>query len=321
MVLSRSILLLVLIAELIFPLGALAQIYPDKPVRVIVAFPPGGSNDIVSRIVFQKMTEFTGQQFVIDNRGGASGIIGAAAVAKSAPDGYTVMIHSATHISNAYLRKLPYDTLTDFVGVTPLARQVFMLVVHSSMPVKTTMDFIAFAEKKPNQIFYPSGGNGTPLHLAMALFTSMTGTKLVHVQFKGGAPAVISIVSGETQVMAANIGVISPYIKTDRVRPLGVTSANRIAQFPAVPTIGEAVPGYEFTAWVGLFVPAGTPASIVDKLNAELKKTLADPDVSAKLTNQTFDPFYMTPEKFSRFLRSEYEKYGMLIRTARVKNE
>src|SRR5687768_898540 len=254
--------------------AAWSQAYPAKPVRVIIVFPPGGSNDIVGRIVFNKMSDLTGQQFVIDNRGGAAGTIGADVVAKSPPDGYTLMVQSATHIANAHLYKsLPYDTLGDFIGITTLARQVGMLVVHPSLPVKTTREFIALAKKRPGEIVYGSAGNGSYLHLAMELLNSIAGTKLIHVPYKGGGPVNIAIASGEIQSVIATIASVIPNIRAERVRPIGVTSEKRTTQFPDVPALAEAIPGYDFTAWVACFAPAGTPKPIIDRLNAELKKT------------------------------------------------
>jgi tripartite-type tricarboxylate transporter receptor subunit TctC len=261
------------LAALLAPFPALGQAYPTKPVRVIVVFPPGGSNDVTARIVFAKLPEIMGQQFVIDNRGGASGTIGATVVAKSPPDGYTVMVQSATHIANAHLYKnLPYDTLGDFIGITALARQVGMLVVHPSLPVKTTKEFIALARKRPGEIVYGSAGNGSYVHLTMALLNSLSKTKMNHVPYKGGGPVNIAIASGEVQAVIGTIASLVPNLKANRVRPLGVTSEKATSQYPDVPPIADAVPGYEFTAWVGTFVPKGTPKPIVDKLNEELRK-------------------------------------------------
>ena len=295
--------------------ATLAQTYPARAVRVIVVFPPGGSNDVTARIVFQKLSETLGQQFIIDNRGGAAGTIGSEVVAKSAPDGYTIMVQSATHIANAHLYKnLPYDTLGDFIGITTLARQVGILIVHPSMPVKTTAEFVALARKRPGEIVYGSAGSGSYLHLAMGLFNSMTGTKMVHVPYKGGGPVSVAILSGEIQTYIATIGSVYPHLKAQRVRPLGVTSEKRTTQFPEVPAIAEAVPGYEFTAWIGCFAPKGTPRPIVDRLNAELKKALEQPDVAKNLSSQTLDPMPMTPEQFSERLKSDYEKYAKVVK-------
>ncbi len=302
------------------PSAAWAQTYPAKPVRVIIVFPPGGSNDITGRIVFQKVSENMGQQFVIDNRGGAAGTIGADVVAKSPPDGYTVMVQSATHIANAHLYKsLPYDTLGDFIGLTAMARQVGMLVVHPSLPVKTTREFIALGRKRPNDIVYGSSGNGSFVHLTMVLLNSMTNTKMVHVPYKGGGPVNIAIAGGEVQAIIATIASVVPNLKAKRVRAIAVTSDKRTTQYPDVPAIAEAVPGYEFTAWVGAFVPKGTPKPIVDKLNAEIRKALADPGVASKLSAQTLDPMPMTPEEFAARLKSDYNKYEKVVKISGAK--
>ena len=306
----------------LLPLAAAAQTYPSRAVRVIVVFPPGGSNDVTARIVFQKLSEMLGQQFVIDNRGGAAGTIGSEVVAKSAPDGYTLMVQSATHVANAHLYKsLPYDTLNDFVGITTLARQVGILIVHPSMPVRTTKDFIALARQRPREIAFGSAGSGSYLHLAMGLFNSMTGTKMVHVPYKGGGPVSVAILAGEIQTYIATIGSVYPHLKSNRVRPLGVTSDKRTTQFPEVPTIAEAVPGYEFTAWIGCFAPKGTPRPIVDRLNAELRKALAHPDVEKNLSSQTLDPMPMSPEQFSARLKSDYDKYANVVKVTGARIE
>ena len=311
---------LAFLAATCLPQAALAQAYPAKPVRVIIVFPPGGSNDITGRLVFQKVSENIGQQFVIDNRGGAAGTIGADVVAKSPPDGYTVMVQSATHIANAHLYKnLPYDTLGDFIGLTAMARQVGMLVVHPSLPVKTTKEFIALGRKRPNDIVYGSSGNGSFVHLTMVLLNSMTNTKMVHVPYKGGGPVNIAIAGGEVQAIIATIASVVPNLNAKRVRAIAVTSDKRTTQYPDVPAIAEAVPGYEFTAWVGAFVPKGTPKPIVDKLNAEIRKALADPGVASKLSAQTLDPMPMTPEEFAARLKSDYNKYEKVVKISGAK--
>src|SRR5688572_6628316 len=254
--------------------GAWAQQYPVKPVRVVIVFPPGGATDIVGRIAFQKVGEQVNQQFVIDNRAGAGGTIGAAFVAKSPPDGYTVMVYSTTLLANAHLyRKLPYEALRDFVGITPVARLVNVLVVHPSMPVRTTKDFVALAKARPGDISYGSAGVGALQHLSMSLLANMTGVKMVHVPYKGGAPAAVATASGEIQALLTPISEVLPYIKSGRVRPIAVSSEARVTQLPEVPTIGETISGYEFSSWMGTFAPAGTPKPIVDKLNAEDRKS------------------------------------------------
>ncbi|MCC6531785.1 MAG: tripartite tricarboxylate transporter substrate binding protein [Burkholderiales bacterium] len=299
-------------------LAAHAQEYPAKPVRVLVPWPPGGSNDIVARLVAQKLAENLKQQFVVDNRGGAAGTIGSEVFARTPSDGYTIMIHSATHVANPHLYKnLAYDTLNDFAAITTLARQVGMLVVHPALPVRSVKEFIALARARPNQIVYASSGNGSYVHLAMAQVATLAGVKMTHIPYKGGAPAVISVVSGETQAMLATIGTILTPLNAGKLRALGVTSDDRTRQFPNVPTLDEAgVRGYEFTAWIGAFAPAGTPVAIVNKLNAEIRKVLSDPAVADKLGAQTLDPLPMSPEQFSKRLKSDYDKYGRLIKAA-----
>ncbi len=300
---------------LVMPLSALAQNYPDKPVRVVIVFPPGGSNDVVGRIVFQKVSEILGQQFVIDNRGGAAGQIGSEIVAQTPPDGYTVMVQSTTHVANAHLyKKLNYDVIKDFTGLTTLARQVGMLVVHPSLPVKTGPQFIALAKKRPGELVYGSAGNGSYVHLSMALMASMANLKMIHVPYKGGGPSGVALVAGETQAMLATIGSLFTHIKSGRARPIGVSAGKRVSQFPDVPAIAEFVPGYEFTAWVGSFVPAGTPKPIIDTLNAAIGKALADKTVASKLTAQTLDPMHMTPEEFAARIQADYDKYAKVVK-------
>ncbi len=301
---------------------AWGQAYPSKSVRVIVVFPPGGATDIVGRIVFQKMSEQLNQQFVIDNRAGASGTIGAAIAAKSPPDGYTIMVYSATLVANQHLYKtLPYDALKDFIGITPLARLVGVLVVHPSLPVRTIKEFVALAKARPDEVSYGTAGVGAFQHLATSLFANMAGVKMVHVPYKGGGPASIATVSGEVQMMLTPISEVLPYIKSARVRAIAVTSGKRTTQLPEIPAIGETVKGYEFISWMGTFVPAGTPKTIVDKLNAELKKAVADPGVASNLSAQVLDPMYMTSEEFAKLVRSEYDKYARVVKLSGARIE
>jgi tripartite-type tricarboxylate transporter receptor subunit TctC len=294
---------------------AWAQTYPSKPVRVVIVFPPGGATDIVGRIAFQKVGEQVNQQFVIDNRVGASGMIGGAFVAKSPPDGYTLMVYSTTLLANAHLySKLPYDPLKDFVGITPVARLVNLLVVHPSMPVRTVKDLIALAKARPGEITYGSAGVGALQHLSTSLFINMTGVNMVHVPYKGGGPAAVAAASGEIQVLLTPISEALPHVQSGRLRPVAVSSDQRVTQLPNLPTIGETVKGYEFSSWMGTFAPAGTPKAIVDRLNAELKKAVADPGVGSNLSSQSLDPMHMTPEEFARLVKSEYDKYEHVVK-------
>jgi tripartite-type tricarboxylate transporter receptor subunit TctC len=305
----------------IFACGAAwAQQYPSKPVRVVIVFPPGGATDVVGRIVFQKVGEQLNQQFIMDNRVGAGGTIGAANVAKSPADGYTLMVYSTTLLANAHLyRKLPYDALKDFVGLTPVARLVAALTVHPSMPVRTVKDLIALAKARPGQISYGSAGVGALQHLSTSLFTQMTHTNMVHVPYKGGGPAAIAAASGEIQVLLTPASEVVAYIQSKRVRAIAVSSSTRISQFPELPTIAETVPGYELISWMGTFAPAGTPHAILEKLNLELKKAVADPAVAQNLSSQTLDPMYMTLDEYAKQIKADYDKFGQIIKLSGAK--
>jgi tripartite-type tricarboxylate transporter receptor subunit TctC len=304
-------------------LHAAGQAYPAKPVRVVIPWPPGGSNDVVGRIVLQKVSESLGQQFVVDNRGGAAGSIGAEVVAKAPPDGYTLMIHSTTHVGNGHLYKnLPYDVLKDFTGVAMMSEQPGVLTVHPSLPVKTTKEFIALAKARSGQILYSSSGNGSAPHLQMALFVSMAGIDLVHVPYKGGAPQVTALLSGETQASFATIGTVVTSIRAGKLRPLGVGSSKRSKALPDVPTISDSgVPGYEMSPWIAMFAPAGTPKAIIDKVNAEVNKALSLADIEQKLDSQGLAPWISTPDEMNARLKSDYDKYGKLIKLTGAKVE
>jgi tripartite-type tricarboxylate transporter receptor subunit TctC len=306
------------------PLLVHAQTYPSKVVRVVIPWPAGGSNDVVGRVVMQKLSESLGQQFLVDNRGGASGSIGADLVAKAAPDGYTIMVHSTTHVGNAHIygRKLTYDTVKDFTGVGMLSAQPGVLTVHPSLPVKTAKEFIALAKSRPGQINYSSSGNGSAPHLQMALLISMTGINIVHVPYKGGAPQVTALLAGETQASFATVGTVINQIRAGKLRPLGLGSTKPSKALPNVPTLADSgVPGYDMSPWIGVFAPAGTPKPVIDKLNAEINKALAMPDVIKNLENQALDPSPSTVDQFNTVLKVDYEKYGNLIKLTGAKVE
>ena len=301
---------------------AIAQSYPTKPVRVIVVFPPGGATDVVSRFVFQKVSEQLNQQFLIDNRAGAAGMLGAAVVAKSPPDGYTLMVYSQTMLNNVHLySKVAYDPLKDFTGITRLTRIVGVLTVHPALPVRTTKDFIALVKARPGEMLYGSAGMGAYQHLAMSVLANANGLKMNHVPFKGGAPAVVALMGGEIHVIITPIAEVYPHLNSGRLRPIAVSSDKRTTQFPDIPTIAETVKGYEFTSWFGAFVPAGTPRPIVDRLNAEIRKALADPDVNAKLSAQALDPMPTTPEEFAKHLQSEFDRMREVIKLSGARIE
>ena len=294
---------------------AWAQPYPSKPVRVVVVFAPGGATDVVGRLVFQRVSEQLKQQFLIENRAGATGTVGATNVATSPPDGYTLMVYSATMLAAAHLYgKLPYDVLKDFIGLSPVARMVGMLAVHPSMPVHSTKELIALAKARPGEIAYGSGGPGAFQHLATVHLLNVAGVKMLHVPYKGGAPATAAMMAGEVQAMLTPASEVVPFLKSGRLRPVAVSSEQRLTQFPDVPAIAETVKGYEFTSWMGTFAPAGTPKPIVEKLNAELKNAVAHPETAAKLSALTLDPMHMTLDDFAKFLKTEYDKYARVVK-------
>ena len=296
---------------------AWSQAYPAKPVRVVVVFPPGGGTDIVGRIVFQKVAEQLNHQFIVENRAGAAGMIGAEYVAKTPPDGYTLMVYTQTMLVNAHIySKTPYDPLKSFVGITPLTRLVSMFAVHPSMPVRNTREFIALAKARPGEIAYGSSGIGGVQHLATSSFASMAGIKLHHVPFKGGGPATIALMGGEIQAIITPIPEIFPHMKSGRVRIIAVSSGTRTKQFPDIPSIGETLKGYDYSSWFGAFAPAGTPRPIVDRLNAEIRKAMADPAVVANLSAQTLDPMPMSPEEFARLMKTDYDMLGPVVKAA-----
>ncbi len=295
---------------------AWSQAYPARPVRVIVPFPPGGANDIVARLVLPKVSEQMGQSFIIENRTGAGGSIGTAVVAQSKPDGYTLLIQTtASHVSNAHLYKnLPYDAMRDFAGITPIARLPGVLTVHPSLPARSAKEFIALAKKRPKEVLFGHAGYGSFVHLSAVLLESATGIRVTEVPYKGGGPAVIGLVSGETHAMIAGIGDIIEHIKAKRVRPLGVTSLDRVKQLPDVPAIADTFPGFESETWVSLLAPAGIPRAIIDQLNAEIGTALRDPDVASKLSSVTYDPVHRSPEVLTQRLRADYDKIGKVFR-------
>jgi tripartite-type tricarboxylate transporter receptor subunit TctC len=297
--------------------------YPVKQVRVVIPWPPGGSNDIVGRVVFQKLSQTVGQQFVIDNRPGAAGSIGADVVAKAPADGYTLMVHSTTHVGNGTLyRKLPYDVLKDFRPVILLAAQPGAMVVHPSLPAKTVREFIALAKQRPGQITYSSSGNGSAPHMQMALFIGSTGVDVVHVPYKGGPPAVTAIVSGETQVMLATIATVIPHLQSKRLRAVAVTGAKQTKVLPGLPTIAESgVPGYEMDPWIMVFAPGGTPREIVDAINERLNAVLRQPDVAQNLFTQALDPLGGSADEAAKRAEADFHKYAKLIKLTNARVE
>ncbi len=284
--------------------------YPNKAVRLIVPFPPGGSNDIVARFLAKDLSDSLRQQFLVDNRGGASGAIGADAVAKAAPDGYTLMVHSTSHLSNAFVNtKLPYDTLKDFEPIALLAAQPSALIVSPNTPAKTVKEFIALAKSRPGQITYASNGEGGNLHVQMALFASMAGIQLIHVPYKGGAQMTTALLANETQSAVSTIGAVLGQIQAGKLPVLGVTSARRSTLLPSVPTIAESgLPGYDINAWIGAFAPVGTPRPVVDRLHSEIEKFLKKPELAKQMADQGVEPWPATQQEFAARLKTDYEQ-------------
>ena len=290
-----------------------AQNYPARPLRLIVPTAPGGGTDFTGRLVAAKLSETMGQQVVVENRGGGGGSVGADNAAKATADGYTLLLGSiATHAVNpALYKKLPYDHLKDFASVSLIGTVPNALVVHPSVPVKSMQEFIAYAKANPGKINYGSSGVGSPPHLSMELLRSMTGINLVHVPYKGAGPALADLLGGQVQAMCTSLAGLINFVKSGRVRALGVTTAKRNPQLPDVPTIVESgVPGYEVTIWYAVFAPVATPKAIVDKLNAEMVKALNSSEMKERMALQGMDPAPSTPAELTAFVKVETAKWA-----------
>jgi len=297
--------------------------YPGKPVRMLVPFAPGGGSDIVARLLAQKIGVLWNQSVVVDNRGGGGGVAGTNAVAKSAPDGYTLLL---TSISIAYAPalygSLPYDTERELVPCVLLVVQPSILGIHPTLAVKSVAELIALAKAKPGEIRYSSGGGGSAPHLAAEIFRSTAGIQLTHVPYKGGGAIVTAVLSGEVQMLFAGVASLMPHIKAGRLRALAVTGTTRSKAAPDLPSIAEAgLPGAEFDGWYGLLLPAATPRDIVARINADYNKVLAAADVQERLLASGFEPLGGTPQKFTDYLRSETRKWTKVVRDANIRIE
>ncbi len=306
------------------PHAAAADAYPAKPIRFVVAFPPGGGTDIIARSIAQKLAERIAQQVVVDNRPGAGGNIGTDIVAKSAPDGYTMLMGSAGPLAiNASLfAKMPFDPVRDLAPVTLAASTPNVLVLHPSLKAATVKELIALARARPGEINFASSGHGTPAHLAGELFNSMAGVKMVHVPYKGAAPALADLLGGQVQLMFSTMPPALPHVKDGKLRALAVTSAKRSPAAPELPTVDEiALPGFEANTWHGVVVPAGTPETIVARLNREIVAILHLPEVAERLSGQGAEPVGSTPEEFAAYIRSETVKWAKVVRESGAKAE
>ncbi len=298
----------------------LAQPYPSKAIRFIVPFAPGGTNDIVARIVGAKLGEAWNQPVVIDNRGGAGGVIGTDLAAKSAADGYTLLMANVNLATNPSLvRKLPYDTLKDLSPVSLIATSPTVLAVSTAFPANNVAQLIAYAKSNPGKLNYSTSGKGSTTHIAMELLISMTGTKMVPVHYKGGGPAMIDLIAGRVSPGFTTILSVIPHLKAGRLRALAVSTKTRSPALPDVPTVAESgLPGYEFTGWWGIVVPAHTPHSVISKLNTELGKILADPSVRENLIKQGATPEHTSPGQFGAYIVSEISKWSSVIKQAGI---
>ncbi len=293
-----------------------AQTYPSRPVRIIIPLSSGGTTDVPGRIVAQRLSESLGQQFFVENRPGAGGIIGADAVAKAKPDGYTLLLTATPHVITPGLYKsIPYNAVTDFAPVTRIASGPYVLVVHPSLGVNSIRELVALAKAQPGKIDFASSGNGSAQHLVGALFASMAGVNINHVPYKGSGPATADMISGIVKLGFPGTPIAIPHIKAGRLKALGVTTSRRSAQLPDVPTIAEAgVPGYEAIVWVGLLAPLATPREIINRLNSEIVKMLRLPEIEQLLQSSGVDPTPTTPEEFGAYVKSEFDKWQKVVK-------
>ena len=297
-----------------------AQDYPTKPVRLIVPFPPGGSNDVVGRIVATGLGERLGKQVLIDNRGGAGGVLGTEVAANAAPDGYTLLVISLAHTVNPGLYKLKYDPIKSFVPVAMLGSGVNVLCVHPSVPVNTLQELLALAKQKPGTLNYATAGAGSFQHMGSELFKLMAGVDIVHVPFRGGGPAMIDVVGGHSQIVLSSLIQTMPHIRSGKLKPLGTGGKTRSPILPDVPTIAEAgVPGYEMANWWGIVAPAGTPQAIVDRLGKEIGVVLASPETQKVFSNEGAEVVQKTGAEFGAFIESELAKWQRVVKEAKIK--
>lgn len=295
--------------------AASAQDYPSRPIRFIVPYPPGGGTDTVARLIAQPLTARLGQQVVVDNRGGANAIIGTDLGARAPADGHTLVfcLPASVAVNPALYRDLPYDPVKHFAPVIQLNDIALLLVATPALPANTVKELVALAQGKPGGLNFASSGNGSAAHLAMELFNTMAGTRMVHVPYKGGGPALTDIMAGQMQLMAGPMIAALPHVKSGRIKAIAVTTARRAKGLPQVPTIGEALPGYESAIWHGVLVPNGTPAAVVAKLNREINEILRMPEIGSRLETQGAEPAGGTPAQFAALIKAERAKYAKLL--------
>jgi tripartite-type tricarboxylate transporter receptor subunit TctC len=304
------------------PRIARAQAYPSRPVRIIVGFPPGGVADILARLIGQRLSERLGQPFIIENRAGASGNIGTEAVVRAAPDGQTFLLTGASDAINASLyEKLNFNFIRDSAPVASMMKVPLILEVNPSVPVKSVSEFISYAKANPGKINMASAGSGTSLHVAGELFKTMTGANMVHVPYRGAAPAITDLIGGQVQVMFDTITSSIEHIRAGKLRALAVTTATRSETLPELPTVGDFVPGYEASSWFGIVAPKNTPADVINKLNGEINAALSDPKIKVRIADLGGSVMLGSPADFGKLIAEETEKWGKVIRAANIKPE
>jgi tripartite-type tricarboxylate transporter receptor subunit TctC len=304
------------------PIAVPAQSYPAKPIRLIVPYPPGGPTDLVGRTIAQKLTEVWGQQIVVENRAGAASAVGTEIAARAPADGYTLLLGTSAGlcINPALGSKLPYDAERDFAPISLVVINPQILVVHPSLPVRSVKSLVALAKSRPGQINYASVGNASPQHLGMEMLKSMTGMDMVHVPYKGTAPAIIDILAGNVSLMFNSMPSVLPQAKAGKLRGIAVGSARRSPAAPNIPTVAESgVPGFEYVTWYGLFAPAGISRDIVSRLNAQVVKILSDPEVATRFASQGAEPMSNSPEQLAQYRRAEFERWRKLIAEMKLK--
>ena len=310
---------------LVNPYPAAAQTtasYPSKPIRFMVGFPPGGTNDIVARALAQKMTESMGQTIIVENRGGANTAIASELFVRTPPDGYTIMLNAPGHATNPALMKLPFDPVKDFAFITLAAESQNLVVVHPSFPPRNVKELIAISKKRPGEINYGSSGVGTTVHLSAELFQYMAGVKWVHIPYKGGGPAVIELLAGHHVLYFGNVPSVIQHVRAGKLRPLAVTGSKRSVAVPDIPTVAESgIPGFHVTTWYGVSAPAKTQRPIIDRLHGEIVRALNIPDLRTRLTNDGADPVGNTPEQYTAFVQNEITKWAKVIKAAGIKGE
>jgi tripartite-type tricarboxylate transporter receptor subunit TctC len=303
------------------PFAVQADTWPSKPVKIVVSFAPGGTTDILARYLADKLTTHLGQVFIVDNRPGAGGLVGNDYVAKSTPDGYTLLMGSASSlaVNVGMYSHIPYDPKKDFEPVMQVAAGPFVIVVNPKVPANNLAELLALAKQKPGELHFASSGNGTSLHLAGELLNAMAGTKITHVPYKGTGPATMDTISGVVEMTISDMVPFVPHIKAGRLRAIAQTTLHRSRLLPDLPAVSETVPGYDATSWYGMMVPAGTPRPIIERLHAELTKILDQPDVKAKYAELGVEPVKNTPEQFGRFIVAEQVKWAEVVKKSGAK--